>query len=255
MDIKIIVAAHKPYRMPEDSMYVPVQAGAAMHDPIDGYPGDNTGDNIGEKNPLYCELTCIYWAWKNLEADYLGLAHYRRHFSIGGSGDKWQKILTKVQAENLLQKADVVLPQKRFYVIETLYSHYAHSHYAIDLDTTKAVIADICPEYSKAFDDVMKRRSAHMFNMCIMKRELLDDYLTWMFGVLKVVEERLDISSYSDFDKRVFGRISELLMDVWITKNNVNYVEANMMNMDGENWPKKIALFIKRKLGLQQKNG
>lgn len=27
-DIKIVIAAHKPYRMPEDTMYVPLHVGA-----------------------------------------------------------------------------------------------------------------------------------------------------------------------------------------------------------------------------------
>ena len=83
MDIKVIVAAHKPYRMPQDSMYLPLQVGRALADQDLGWQGDNTGDNISLKNPYYCELTGLYWAWKNLKADAIGLVHYRR-FLRGG---------------------------------------------------------------------------------------------------------------------------------------------------------------------------
>ena len=66
--------------MPKDEMYLPVHVGAEGKDDI-GYQKDNTRDNISVKNPFFCELTGLYWAWKNLDADYIGLAHYRRHFT------------------------------------------------------------------------------------------------------------------------------------------------------------------------------
>ena len=65
MNIKIIVATHKSYFIPEDSMYLPVQAGAAINAQLP-YTGDNTGVNISAKNKNFCELTVLYWAWKNL---------------------------------------------------------------------------------------------------------------------------------------------------------------------------------------------
>ena len=71
----IVVAAHKKYRMPSDPLYLPIHVGAegkkdAKGNPLDfGYQKDNVGDNISIKNPRYCELTGIYWAWKNLDSD------------------------------------------------------------------------------------------------------------------------------------------------------------------------------------------
>ena len=80
MNIKILVAAHKQYWMPEDSVYLPLHVGAEGKADL-GYTKDNMGDNISAKNPNFCELTGLYWAWKNLEADYVGLVHYRRYFT------------------------------------------------------------------------------------------------------------------------------------------------------------------------------
>lgn len=58
---KIIIAAHKKYRMPTFSSYIPLQVGAEGKEPL-GYVRDNTGDNISLKNPSFCELTGLYWA-------------------------------------------------------------------------------------------------------------------------------------------------------------------------------------------------
>ena len=127
MDIKIVVATHKEYRMPSSSLYLPVQAGAALHKPL-SYTGDNTGDHISEKNRNFCELTCLYWAWKNLTAEYLGLCHYRRYFGVHKGKDLWKSILTQEQAEEFLKKAPLLLPRKRNYYIETNYTQYIHAH-------------------------------------------------------------------------------------------------------------------------------
>lgn len=78
-----------------------------------------------------------------------------------------------------------------------------------------------------------------MFNMFVMKRELFDSYCEWLFDILSIVELGLDISSYSAFDQRVFGRISELLLDVWIEKNGFKYEEVPVMFMEKQSWGKK----------------
>ena len=81
--IKIFICAHKEVPLPQHPYFLPIQAGAALHDAISGYQSDNEGDNISIKNPHFCELTCHYWAWKNLKnVDIVGLNHYRRYFDF-----------------------------------------------------------------------------------------------------------------------------------------------------------------------------
>ena len=80
-NIKVIVAAHKKYQMPNEKMYIPVQVGAEGKKKIEGYIQDNTENNISFKNPYFCELTGLYWTWKNLDSDFIGLVHYRRYFT------------------------------------------------------------------------------------------------------------------------------------------------------------------------------
>lgn len=247
MDIKIIVATHKKYWMPSDKMYLPLQVGAEGKEYL-GYTTDNTGDNISSKNANYCELTGLYWAWKNLKAEYVGLAHYRRHFTIkGAKGSKQQRVISSEQLENVLDKADVVLPTPRNYYIETNYSQYVHAHHAEDLDTTRAILAEQYPEYLFAYDDNMKKTVGHRFNMFIMKRDKFDAYCEWLFGVLFELEKRLDISKYSQNDARVFGFVSERLLDTWIKTNQTTYMEIPYIFMEKQNWIEKGCNFLKRK--------
>ena len=247
MDIKIIVATHKEYWMPDDPMYLPVHVGAAGKESI-GYQRDDEGDNISNKNANYCELTGLYWAWKNLEADYIGLSHYRRHFSNGKLfGDKKRKIISGAQMEQKLKENDVLLPTPRNYWIETNYSQYAHAHHATDLDTTRSILEEKYLPYITAWDASMRRTTGHRFNMFVMKKEFFNQYCEWLFDILFELEKRLDISTYNKNDSRVFGFVSERLLDVWIETNNYKYMDIPYVFMESQNWFKKGGDFLKRK--------
>ena len=229
-------------------MYLPLQVGRALY-PALPYQGDNTGDNISEKNPSFCELTGLYWAWKNLDSEYIGLCHYRRYFA-GGSfliRDPWKRILTSQQAGWLLQKAPVILPRKRNYFIETNYSQYIHAHHAQDLALTRQIIAERHPRYLAAYDRFMNKTTGHHFNMFIMRRDLLNEYCSWLFDILFELERRLDISQYTAYDRRVFGFVAERLLDSWIETRGLAYLELPVIHMEGQDWGHKITAFLKRK--------
>lgn len=152
-DVKIIVATHKKYQMPKDDIYIPLQVNAEKNGKIEGFDyQDNTGDNISIKNPYFCELTGLYWAWKNLQNDHIGLVHYRRYFSESKhipktTDEKFNVILNKKQVNELLSNNDIILPKKRNYYIENLYSHYEHTMYVEPLNEVQKIIAEKSPEY------------------------------------------------------------------------------------------------------------
>lgn len=248
-NIKIIIATHKKYKMPNDSMYIPLHVGAEGKEDL-GYVKDNTGDNISTKNPYYCELTGMYWAWKNLDAEYIGLAHYRRHFSLNKkSKEKFDNILTLSEADKILESTDVILPKKRKYYIESLYSHYDHTLYIEPLDEVGKIIEKKYPEYYQYFNQLHKRTSAHMFNMFIMKKDIFDSYCEWLFDILYEVEKNDDTSKYDNFHARFYGRLSELLLDIYLMKNNISYKEVGFIYMEKINKVAKIKGFLKAKFG------
>ena len=243
-ELAMVVATHKQYAMPQDAVYLPVFVGAALSGDAAVPPGfarDDEGENISAKNRGWCELTALYWAWKNTKADAVGLVHYRRHFRWRGG------IASGAEICEALSRADAVLPKRRNYFIESTYSQYIHAHHAEDLDETRRILEERHPDFLPAFDSAMKSTSGHRFNMMVMKRPLLDDYCTWLFGVLSELERRLDISSYSDYDRRVFGFVAERLLDVYIVARGVNFVEMPVLHLESQHWPGKIAAFLMRK--------
>lgn len=260
-DIKVIIATHRAYRMPEDELYLPLHVGAEgkkdeMGNPLDlGYQKDNTGANISNKNARFCELTGLYWAWKNLDYDYLGLVHYRRYFSVKKKGrDPFQNILTKKEAKILLQRYDVIVPKKRRYYIETLYSHYSHTHYAEHLDETRKIIQEKYPDYVKTFDQVIRQTSGYMFNMMIMKKELMNDYCQWLFDILFELERRMGVEGLSAFQERFCGRIAEIIFNVWLAYQldsgkvrPESVAEVPCIHMEKIQWGRKVLLFLRAK--------
>lgn len=253
MKIKVMIAMHKPYVVPGDDLYYPLQVGAKGKEPF--APGDDTGEHISEKNPFYCELTALYWGWKNLKADALGLVHYRRHFTMKGFlyrrlNPKIDCVLTGTEAEALLQEHDAIVPKKRRYYIETLYSHYAHTLDAAHLDAAQEIIAERCPEYLGDCRQVYGRTWGYMFNMCIMKREALDAYCSWLFPILKQLEERLmqEKTERTAFEARLYGRVSEILFNVWLAHHTaLSLAEVPTMYMEPVHWGKKGAAFLMAK--------
>lgn len=246
MKTVIICAMHKPAVIQHVDVLLPVMAGSVLcRDQILGeYDRDDSGDNISEKNREYCELTALYWAWKNLDADILGLCHYRRYFA---SASLRGQLLTANEAEHLLNYYDVLLPKARNYVFETNYSQYANAHHETDLVITRQIIQELYPEYLEAFDSRMLKSVGHRFNMFVMKRSVAERYCGWLFDILAELEKRLDISGYNEKDRRVFGFVAERLLDVWIDANGLRTTDVGYVFTGREHLLRKAAAMCIRK--------
>ena len=255
--IRVAVAAHKPYRMPADSVYLPLHVGRALHpENVEAmgpaFIGDDTGNSISALNAQYSELTELYWIWKNLDAGYKGLVHYRRHFATTNSQkkhsrDRFERIATGDDFRVALSKAPVVVPVARNYVIETIESHYRHTMPGEQVDIVRAVIADSQPAFAPALDEVLSSTKAHMFNMFVMRSDLLNDYCLWLFPLLNEITRHLDPSQYDSFNARYPGRVSEWLLDVWLKTMDIPYVEMRTTSPEPVNWGRKGTAFLAAK--------
>jgi len=243
MRIVVAVALHKPSPLPQDALYLPVQAGAALHPPVPGALPDDSGQHISPRNPLYCELTAHYWLWKQSDAEGCGLCHYRRYFTRRPFARSLSGVLGEKEAAALLQDADAIVPFPRLYLIETNASHFAHAHGAAPLALARETVRRQCPAYLPAFDRVMKRRWGRRFNMLIMRRACFNAYSAWLFGILGEVEEQLG----SGAQERILGFLAERLLDVWLEHERPRLRQLRVMHTESQHWPRKIAGFLKRK--------
>jgi len=251
MNIKILVVTHKRYKMPDDPMYIPIQSGHEIWDDL-GYMGDDTGDNISYKNPIYNELCPIYWAWKNLQSDFIGIVHYRRYLSLKvKSKNKYECILSKEDAIKLCSENDIILPPKRRYYFESIYKHYASCQsnlsdmHTKDLETLKSVMYQNQPDYVEAFETVMNSHSGHMFHIFIMKKEIYDSFCEWMFTIMFEVEK---IRHEKRQDKtRYIGALSEFLLDIWIIKKKYMFKEIGLVEIEEQSIVKRGVQVLNRK--------
>lgn len=236
-----------------DLIYQPIMAGNTLLSGNKTIPGDDTGENISVKNRYYCELTGIYWVWKNTRQEVIGACHYRRFFTaqpepllyklkrilyypLGLYKKRWgliytqkvnrflPRILGREQLENLLLKYDAVLPQARKlkYSVE---AHYRHYHNINDLKILEAVLEDLYPDYLDAYHLVLKGKRLYANNMFILKDINYQEFMNWWFNVLFEFERRIDLKSYNDYQKHILAFIAERLLNVWFEKKQLNCVE------------------------------
>ena len=211
--IKILVACHKADpNIRQDDIYMPIQVGKALHPELDlGFQCDNTGDNISEKNGSYCELTALYWAWKNLkDVDYIGLCHYRRYFNM-----------TNEELSKAINSCDILLA-KPLTLPTSVYNELVYWTCLEDTTIFIDSLLSLFPEYKE--DVISYYFMGNKFSQCnmmLMSKEMFDDYCNFIFPVLQLTESRLKISGYTR-QRRVLGYLAETALGLWAKHNNLN---------------------------------
>lgn len=229
MKITLFTITHKKFTPPPDSLYVPLHVGKENACDL-GFIGDNTGEHISGRNPFYCELTGMYWIWKNVQdVDYVGICHYRRYL-IHENGT----LFTQNQLEELLAKYDM-LTTKLLTLPGSYYDGFSANHHLKDLETTGEVIKKRHPKFYATFERLLHGPNTYFGNIFITSKKEYDRYCEWLFDILFEVEKRTDFTGYNGYQKRLFGFLSEFLQTVWIQYHNLHIKEC-MVGMVGEKY-------------------
>ena len=226
--LRIYTMTHKPFEIPKDPLYVPLQVGSALQEDL-GFLRDDTGDNISEQNCYYSELTGLYWIWKNVkDLDYVGTCHYRRYLI----NDR-ELIFTEEEYLALLTEYDLITT-KRVHLNNSYHFGFAANHNIVALDTTGEVIRELFPDYYDTFVRLVNGPQTYFGNIFVTSKEIFDEYCHWLFTIFFEVQKRIDMETDEDsYHKRVFGFISEFLLYVFTTVKGLKVYECKV-GMIGE---------------------
>lgn len=229
--IKILICCHKPGEFKNDDIYMPIQVGKAISRFNLGIQGDDTGDNISAENANFCELTALYWAWKNMKpVDYIGFCHYRRYFNFHKRGGLFSDSsivktsnfeslnlnLNVSQIASIFTQYDIILA-KQLVTPYSLATDYCVYHNSNDLLVLLDIIREKYPDYMGACEDVLLRNNKiSPYNMMIMSWDDFNKYCTWLFDVLFEARKRISIENYNAAQKRIWGYMAERLLNIYV---------------------------------------
>ena len=225
---------HKETDIPSIDNYIPLLVGGVNHPDLFGlYESDDSGDNISYKNDSYCELTGLYWMWKNTSHRFLGLVHYRRFFaevhrllkikdvyySVGAPSYRIyeeNELISKLESKELLVIESPKLPWGNRKILESV----TGSEIWTDLDT---LIKTNYPEYFEYYIVSCQNHNHIQCNMFFGNRTLVEEYCKWIFTLLDSLDKMHVENTGDRYHNRELGYIAELLFDVWIKRNRVTY--------------------------------
>ena len=224
-------AYHPAAPLIESGSVTPIHVGrAGAPAPLPGMIGDDSGDHISDRNAAYCELTGLYWAWKNdKSATHLGLMHYRRVLDMENAHpERTETFVGQFDSHSWLAGldhwleglADIDLVIPRAHVMgRTLADNYRGGHHPQDWDLTRQIIAEQYPADLAAFDAAAGKYEVRLGNMFLMRRDLFEAYCAWLFDILMRLEAMdVDRHAYSGQQSRYLGYVAERLLTVWVEK-------------------------------------
>ena len=227
----LYIATHKKFNVPNLNGYCALQVGAEGKEKY-GYLRDNIGNHISGKNANYCELTGLYWIWKNTDDSYKGLVHYRRYFGRNNLSNKISDICSYEYLLNCLKSVDIVLPYVEYFKQNAKEEILLHCCTEEIFDKLRQIIETKYPDYIETYDRYFNENKASLFNMLFCKREIFDAYCEWLFSILFVLEKQVDLAKLNTYQQRLYGFLSERLLNVWVIKNKLVVKHLPVIHME-----------------------
>lgn len=186
---------------------IPLQVGAALTGMRLGCQTDDTGENISAENRNFCEITGLYWIWKNTAGQtYAGLIHYRRRL-------RWDETSVRYMIDRELD-AVIILPQFSPQPVNEYFLRFICRH---DWQFMKEAVL----RYDNTYVDIFERyEQGHFFipcNMAVFKRSWFDQYCEFAFAVAAEVDNRYKKMQVVRQD-RYMGYLFENLLSLFLIR-------------------------------------
>lgn len=196
------------YKMPD--WICPILVGAVEDKENQIEVRDDIGENISHKNVNYCELTALYWIWKNKikdsdvhQAEYYGLFQYRRVLDIG------QNDILRLRKNDI----DVILPYPTIHE-PNIFEHHTRYLKETDWEAMCRALKTLQPKYAEAFSEILLQPYLYNYNMLIAKKTIFSDYCEWLFPILELTE-KLTIPQGCERADRYIGYMGENLLTLY----------------------------------------
>ena len=186
---------------PELSSYeIPIQAGAAIAEKSIAEVKDNTGINISSKNRMYCEMSAVYWVWKNTDHDWIGIEHYRRHLLV--------------KPEMLTDDVDAIMPLP--------YICYPHEMAQFLRFTTQNVLDALLralevlhPEKFEDYKIILYGKYQYSYDLVCARKYVFDNYCRWFFEITEFMEKNYVAEVPELVETRAFSYVAEVLTNLY----------------------------------------
>ena len=243
-NILLVVPSLSKLELPP--LFTAMQVGCAgSKEHFAGMLHDDDGINISKDNPYYCELTAQYWVWKNTDSNFVGFMHHRRFFMLTKENIRDTlnpnfrlrpyyiydrpdlKTLDRIglntaSISSVASSYDIVAP-----AAEKIYETVRHQYNRCEkpvVDEMKMIcdiINEYYPEYRSAAESYLDGREAYFCNMFMMRRDVFDEYCTWLFDILKRMDEKRIANQRRLRDN---GKIGERLFGIYFMKKTQDKV-------------------------------
>ncbi len=96
-------------------------------------------------------------------------------------------------------------------------TQYAKCHNYKDLELSISILKQKYPDYDNIIDIVLKQKKIYINNMFIMKYNLFNDYMNWLFSILNEAEKTIVLPK-NLYQQRALSFIAERLFNFYIYK-------------------------------------